>query len=265
LLTFFKRKKIVYDRSQQKIRIRRRNILSGQTMKSIATIKRIATMKSIRSIMSLAPIATLAACAGSHQNASANSAKNPRPTAVATTAPSVANFDEDLAHAREMGRRCQLGIGLPVDYQLAMLWYQRAVAAGDWRAMSDIAFLYEYGLGVHQDFSAATAWYRTAASAGDLLAMNEIGCLYATGRGVSQDYALAMFWWKKAADKGDASSMYKIGAMYELGVVADEVWPQMPGDALFHPDMKEAINWYTRAAALGDVSAKKHLLEMQVD
>jgi TPR repeat protein len=226
-------------------------------------------MKSIRIIVLLAPaIGLLASCAGSKRSSSTQPARNLAAITPPCTLPAtvVSPRHSGILSNRTLGRMFQFGIAVPIDYQLAMACYHRAVDAGDVEAMADIAFLYEYGLGVPQDYGQAMAWYLPAANAGDLSAMNEIGCLYAYGHGVAQDFAVAISWWKKAADECDVTSMYELGLVYDLGLAPatpDQVLPMIPDPGkIYHPNLKEAVKWYTRAAAMGDANAKKRLVEL---
>ena len=59
--------------------------------------------------------------------------------------------------------------------------------------------------GVTQDYAKAREWYEKAAAAGDAVAMSQLGLLYDNGQGVAQDYAKAREWYEKAAAKGDAT------------------------------------------------------------
>ncbi|MCR5791044.1 MAG: sel1 repeat family protein [Lachnospiraceae bacterium] len=56
-----------------------------------------------------------------------------------------------------------------------------------------------------------------AIEAGDDRAMNNLGAMYYGGRVVEQDQAKAMEWYKKAAAKGNSMSMLNLGYGYYYG------------------------------------------------
>jgi TPR repeat protein len=132
------------------------------------------------------------------------------------------------------------------DYAKALPLLQKAAAAGDAEAMSNLAELYRYGWGVARDYAQAYAWYQKAAAAGNAEAMYWVGVMYEQGRGVAQDYAQAREWYQKVADAGNAWGMYKLGWLYEQGRGVTQ-------------DYVKAREWYQKAADAGNTSAKEAL------
>jgi TPR repeat protein len=63
---------------------------------------------------------------------------------------------------------------------------------------------------------------------------------------VPQDYQQAMFWYQKGAEGGDPQSVNNIGALYE-------------GGHGVRANRNTAIEWYRKAAALGNDKAKENL------
>jgi hypothetical protein len=61
-----------------------------------------------------------------------------------------------------VGEIYEKGLGLPADYQVAALWYQRAAEQNFTRAQINMGNLYEKGLGVPKDPVQALNWYRKA-------------------------------------------------------------------------------------------------------
>jgi TPR repeat protein len=92
-------------------------------------------------------------------------------------------------------------------------------------------------------------WYKTAADRKDTSAMRSIANLYEKGLGVIKDPAEAIRWFRKAADLGDSFAAYSIGAHYLFSVGGV---PQ---------DESKGRDWMKKAAAMGDGSANRWLIE----
>ena len=58
------------------------------------------------------------------------------------------------------------------------------------------------GPGLSQDLAAAVLWYQRAAAAGDPVAQMNLGEFYARGRGVARDRRRALAWFSLAAEQG---------------------------------------------------------------
>ena len=67
-----------------------------------------------------------------------------------------------------LGYLAMEGLGVRRNYAQALTWYRRAAAAGNSKAMLNIAYMYVHGLGVPQDNTTALRWYRRAAAAGNV-------------------------------------------------------------------------------------------------
>src|SRR5674476_586003 len=78
----------------------------------------------------------------------------------------------------------------------------RRAEKGDANAQFVLGRKYDIGKGVPQDYAEAAKWYRMAAEQGHAEAQFNLGMLYDEGRGVSQDYAEAAKWYRKAKDQG---------------------------------------------------------------
>lgn len=111
---------------------------------------------------------------------------------------------------------------------------------------------YQYGRGVDKDYEAAVRWYRAAADSGNPLAMNNLALMYDRGRGVDRDEAEAARWYRKAAELNDAKAQRSLGWMYESGRGG------LPRN------IYQAIEWWTKAADGGEVSARKDLERLGV-
>jgi WD40 repeat protein/TPR repeat protein len=91
------------------------------------------------------------------------------------------------------------GHGVKKDSDQAWTLFQQAAKGGSTLALTFIGGLY-YGAG---DYNNARDWFQKAVDAGNVRAMYCLGYLYEHGQGVPQDYSKARQWYQKAADAGD--------------------------------------------------------------
>jgi TPR repeat protein len=144
------------------------------------------------------------------------------------------------------------GQGVPQDYVAARHWYEKAAAAGGAQGMVNLGLLYDNGQGVPQDYAAARRWYEKAAAAGEARGMIDLGLLYEAGHGVPQDDAAARRWYEKAGATGDAEAMNELGLFYHFGIVVPK-------------DLIAARSWYEKAAAGGNADAMTELGDLYRD
>lgn len=81
----------------------------------------------------------------------------------------------------------------------AAVMYQRGSDAGDLRARTRLAWMYEAGRGVARDLDHAAGLFLTAAQAGDAEAQFAMAVMCRTGRGQPKDRAQALVWLKQSA------------------------------------------------------------------
>jgi localization factor PodJL len=148
----------------------------------------------------------------------------------------------DAAAAYEVASRYAEGKGVPVNYDEAAKWYQRAADAGVTPAIFRIGTLYEKGLGVKKDHDAARKLYSTAADRGNAKAMHNLAVLYADGGSKGANYKTAAAWFRKAAERGVADSQFNLGILYARGIGVDQ-------------NLAESYKWFSLAAAQGDEDA----------
>ena len=104
---------------------------------------------------------------------------------------------------------------------------------------------------VASDVNVALSWYRKSAAQGNVDADRVLGIHSRDGVGVPRDGKVALQWFRKAADAGDAFSENEIGVAYEKGI-----------DGLI-ADPAEAVKWYQKSAAQGNVVAAQNLKRLQ--
>ncbi|MFT4279317.1 MAG: hypothetical protein QM576_23465 [Rhodopseudomonas sp.] len=150
----------------------------------------------------------------------------------------------DAAAAYEVALRYAEGKGVPVNYDEAAKWYQRAADAGVTPAIFRIGTLYEKGLGVKKDLDMARKLYSTAADRGNAKAMHNLAVLYADGGSKGANYRTAAAWFRKAAERGVTDSQFNLGILYARGIGVDQ-------------NLAESYKWFTLAAAQGDEDAAR--------
>lgn len=124
------------------------------------------------------------------------------------------------------------------DYEKAIEWYSKGVAAGDVVSMRYLGDMYRDGKGITTNGKEAVKLYQQAADLNDKDAMDALGYMYSTGYGVEKDLKLATEWYKKAAAAGSASAMNRIGILYRDGIGVEQ-------------DYVQAGRWFEKAAEAG--------------
>ena len=140
--------------------------------------------------------------------------------------------------------------GLPVDYQEAYRWYQKAAEQGDSYAQYDIGWLFDNGLGVKENKREAVKWFKRAASKNNVSAIYRLGLCYYFANGVGMDRREALKLFRKAAKDNHAGAICKIGDYYYEGCLVEE-------------NKEEALKYYEKAAELGSSLAKERLDEIK--
>jgi len=178
----------------------------------------------------------------------------PQPTPLAASQPlpdslggpllRAAALKGDPAAAYEVGVRFAEGKGVPVNFDEAAKWYQRAAQAGIVPAIFRLGTLYEKGLAVKKDVDLARSYYTQAAERGNAKAMHNLAVLYADGGGKGADFKSAAQWFRKAADHGIADSQFNLGILYARGIGVEQ-------------NLAESFKWFSLAAAQGDADATR--------
>ena len=149
-----------------------------------------------------------------------------------------------------LGLAYSSGVGIKLDRQQAIRWYQRAAAQGHVDAQYHLGMAYTTGKGVNSDNIKAAGWWRKAAVQGNTDAQFNLGLLYAQGEGVVKNMMEAARWWFQAASHGDAAAQYALGLMYVRGEGVSQ-------------DLNEAVKWWYLAASQGFERAQDALQMLQ--
>ena len=103
-----------------------------------------------------------------------------------------------------MGLCYDQGIGVNVDIETAIYWYEKAAKKGNAIGQTNLGACYwtKAENGMVKNYENAFYWYQKAADQGYAEAQCRLGSCYDQGKGVTQDKIKAKFWYKKAADQG---------------------------------------------------------------
>jgi hypothetical protein len=134
-------------------------------------------------------------------------------------------------------------------------------------------------LWTNKEYAESLKWFLKSAYQGYAPGENMVGCQYYAGNGVDRNYAEAFKWWAKAAAQHDNFGMSNLAMCYNhgIGVQTDfrkalELYLKVPDETLNidnlkniaaiyeegktgTPDFFNALKWYRKAAARGDVDA----------
>lgn len=135
------------------------------------------------------------------------------------------------------------GTGVDQNYTAAIDWYQKAAKLNNDDAYNGLAYCYYNGFGVVRDYKMAVKYWRKAIELGSAKAAYHLGECYEDGRGVWADNSETLKWYKKAAEDGYAKAQYKLGWKYEIG------WGPL------YTNEAEAVKWYKLAAEQGYIDA----------
>jgi hypothetical protein len=183
--------------------------------------------------------------------------------------------------------------GVPQDNWRALRLFRKAVDCGNADALASLGYMYETGAGVPQNVFRAKDLYQQSATLGSAVGMDKLAHGYMQSA-PAPDYTRARIWFEKAAALGNRSAALSLGEMYQLqmGVSLDlnkamewykrvlDMPPSAdeepgisgraacdiasmyyPSNSLLHDDTL-ALQWYQKAAALGDQRAMMMLANM---
>lgn len=166
------------------------------------------------------------------------------------------------------------GEGVPKDLKAAAEWWLKASQQNYPGARFHLGLCYYRGEGVDQDPEAAVKRFQEEAAHRHVGAELFLGLCYWSGLGVKKDPAQAEKWWREAAIQGIVPARYAAGDdTAGDGPEVEQWWREVAalGNAtlqsclgeFYHfgqgipQDDGEAIKWYERAAAQGDLIALK--------
>jgi TPR repeat protein len=162
--------------------------------------------------------------------------------------------------------------GEKVDYEMASIFYHKAVKKKHPRAAYMLGLCHELGRGVDKDMEYAKILYEQAAQYGDMaakkrlasgtfiesseadapqassdaLAQHDAAVMYYNGIGTSVDFRKAFVLFEKSAVQGDPAAQFSLARLYENGEGTER-------------NERQAVKWMTMAAEQGYTDAQLSL------
>jgi len=151
----------------------------------------------------------------------------------------------NIALARISGFDGPSGSQIGPDYQAALVWLEKAAAAGLANSQYTLGKMYQYGLGVEQDDERAAQLFLAAAEQDFAKAQYNLGKAYRDGTGVEESDAQSIDWFARAARNGHPRAQNRYGTRLAKGdgVTQDEI---------------EALKWFLLASEAGEPRAKRN-------
>lgn len=88
-------------------------------------------------------------------------------------------------------------------YKKAIELYKQAADENNYKAESNLAYMYQMGIGTKVNYQKAMNYYRRAYRDGSQYASYNIGIMYYVGQGVQKNYKQAAHWWRISALHGN--------------------------------------------------------------
>jgi TPR repeat protein len=136
---------------------------------------------------------------------------------------------EDLVQVADYNRRCaekgsvegmiawaqanEIGNGIPVNLPVAVVWYERAIAAGNARAMYLYGLMLEEGRGVNTNRSEALRLIRAAADLGDLDAQLKTGQMLERLPGSTGPPSDSARYYQMAYEQGNPEAAFRLAKL----------------------------------------------------
>lgn len=154
---------------------------------------------------------------------------------------------DDVRSMQQLGNVLAFAPGHPRDFKGAIKWYRRAIEkSNDVASIANLALVFEGKNGAPKDLKEFFRLTKLAAEAGRPEAIINLGIAYVNGVGVKRDVAMAIRQLTIAGNKGHPVAWRYLGEWYKRGNPVSK-------------DRSKAIQFYRKAAALGDAPSKKEL------
>ena len=148
-----------------------------------------------------------------------------------------------------LGYLYEFGRGVPMNWQKAVEWYEKAANQGLPEAQFNLGNMYSEGKGCKKDSEKAVKYWADAAGRGEPDAQFNLGWAYNRGEGCEKNEVKAVEWWTRAAAKGQAEAQSSLGYAYATGKGCKV-------------DTAKAIELWTKAADRGSAVAQSNLGEL---
>ena len=130
----------------------------------------------------------------------------------------------DAESQTQLGSLYENGLGVPLDMDRAIRWYQRAAAQNYPRAQVNLGVLYQYGTGVDKDLTSAIYWFQKASAQKNARAQGKLAYLYLTESGLERDEKEAVRLLESSASGGYDEAQFNFAMLLlrgERGVTID--------------------------------------------
>jgi uncharacterized protein len=104
------------------------------------------------------------------------------------------------------------------EHTQAAALYRQLAEAGDRRAQTRLAWMFEAGRGVERDLSEAARRFESAAVAGEAEAQYALAVMYRTGKGRERDVAQSLVWLRQAAVQSYPPAVAALASSQSAGV-----------------------------------------------
>uniref|UniRef100_A0A8C9N1V7 SEL1L adaptor subunit of SYVN1 ubiquitin ligase n=1 Tax=Serinus canaria TaxID=9135 RepID=A0A8C9N1V7_SERCA len=150
-----------------------------------------------------------------------------------------------------LGMAYLYGRGVPVNYDLALKYFQKAAEQGWVDGQLQLGSMYYNGIGVKKDYKQALKYFNLASQGGHILAFYNLAQMHATGTGVMRSCHTAVELFKNVCERGrwserlmTAYNSYKDGdsnsAVVQYLLLAEQGYEVAQSNAAFILDQKEA-------------------------
>ncbi|MEN8303248.1 MAG: DUF1566 domain-containing protein [Campylobacterota bacterium] len=158
----------------------------------------------------------------------------------------IAGYLDNSKAQYALGEVYEKGYPVDVDFQEALIWYEKAAKNGSARAQQYLAYLYQKGKTLPKDIHKSIYWYEKALKNGGENLNYILGILYLNSDSKAIDYKKSFDYFYKSLDSNNSNSEYAVAYMYYNGFGVQK-------------DIEKAKLFYEKAAAKGNKLAIKVL------
>ncbi|PKU30135.1 protein sel-1 hypothetical protein [Limosa lapponica baueri] len=144
------------------------------------------------------------------------------------------------------------GRGVPVNYELALKYFQKAAEQGWVDGQLQLGSMYYNGIGVKRDYKQALKYFNLASQGGHILAFYNLAQMHATGTGVMRSCHTAVELFKNVCERGrwserlmTAYNSYKDGdsnsAVVQYLLLAEQGYEVAQSNAAFILDQRYTV------------------------
>lgn len=141
--------------------------------------------------------------------------------------------------------------GVPGDFPTAEKYLRRAMAQNNADAHNQLGLIYTKGWGRPVDTKQAFKLYKKGSDLGSIVATSNLGAAYAAGEGITTDYSKAFPLISKAANQGVAQALHNLAVLYENGYFVKK-------------NLAASITLYKQAMQHGYVQAANNLADLML-